>query len=64
MRQTGYRLVIALHADKPPNAKGEYLPRHLYLINADGTGLKQITDSADKEEHMPADLAGRQVVHL
>ena len=53
LRQTGYRLVIAIHPDKPPNAKGEYPARDLYIVNADGTGLKQITDTPDREERAP-----------
>jgi Tol biopolymer transport system component len=53
LHQTGYRLVIAIHPDQPPNAKGEYLPRDLYVINADGTGLKQLTNTPDKEERTP-----------
>jgi Tol biopolymer transport system component len=53
LRQTGYRLVIAIHPDKRPNAKGEYPPRDLYLVNADGLGLKQLTDTPDQEEHAP-----------
>jgi hypothetical protein len=53
LRQTGYRLVIALHPDKPPTAKGEYLPRDLYLINADGTGLKPLTTTPEKDETKP-----------
>jgi len=53
LRQTGYRLVIAIHPDNPPNAKGEYLPRDLYLIDADGAGLKQLTNTSDKEERTP-----------
>jgi len=53
LRQTGYRLVIAIHPEKPANAEGEYPPRDLYLVNADGTGLKQLTDTPDKEEHIP-----------
>jgi Tol biopolymer transport system component len=52
LRQTGYRLVVALHADTPPTAKGEYPARHLYLINADGSGLKPLPAS-DREEHAP-----------
>ena len=40
LRQTGYRLAIAIHPAQPPGAKGEPPPRDLYLINADGTGLK------------------------
>src|ERR1039458_9979508 len=42
LRQTGYRLVIAIHPERPADAKGEPPPRDLYLINADGTGLKQL----------------------
>ena len=53
LRQTGYRLVIAIHPDKPPNPKGEYPARDLYLINADGTGLKQLSDTPDREERTP-----------
>jgi Tol biopolymer transport system component len=53
LRQTGYRLVIAIHPDKPANAKGEYLPRDLYMINADGSGLKPITNTPDQEERSP-----------
>ena len=45
LRQTGYRLVIAIHPDRPADAKGEPPPRDLYLINADGTGLEQVTYS-------------------
>jgi Tol biopolymer transport system component len=52
LRQTGYRLVIAIHPAKP-DAGGETPLRHLYLVNADGSGLKQLTDSPDKEEHVP-----------
>ena len=53
LRQTGYRLVIAIHPDKPGKAKGKYPPRDLFLVNADGTGLKQLTNTPDKEEHIP-----------
>ena len=53
LRETGYRLVIAMHPDKPPNAKGEYPPRDLYLINANGSGLKKLTDTPDQEERAP-----------
>lgn len=53
LRQTGYRLLIALHPDKPPSAKGDYLPRDLYVINADGSGLKRLTDTPDQEERAP-----------
>ncbi len=53
LRQSGYRLVIALHPDKPPGPKGEYPPRDLYLVNADGSGLKQLTDTPNQEESTP-----------
>jgi Tol biopolymer transport system component len=53
LRQTGYRLVIAIHRDLPANAKGEPSPRDLFLINADGTGLKQLTQTPDIDEHVP-----------
>ena len=51
LRQTGYRLVIAIHPDR--KRKDEYPPRDLYLVRADGTGLKQITDTPEKEENKP-----------
>ena len=51
LRQTGYRLVIAIHPDR--KEKGEYPPRDLYLIHADGTGLEQLTKTPDKEENKP-----------
>ena len=53
LRQTGYRLVIAIHLDRHADAKGEPPPRDLYLINADGTGLKQLTKTPDIDEHVP-----------
>jgi len=53
LRQTGYRLVIAIHPARPADAKGEPPPRDLYLINADGTGLRQITNTPDIDEHAP-----------
>jgi hypothetical protein len=53
LRQSGYRLVIAMHPDQPPTAKGEYPPRDLYLVNADGSGLKQLTATPDQEERAP-----------
>jgi Tol biopolymer transport system component len=53
LRQTGYRLVIAIHPDRPADAKGEPPPRDLYLINADGTGLKQLTKTPDVDERAP-----------
>ena len=53
LRQTGYRLVIAIHPDRLADAKGEPPPRDLYLINADGTGLKQLTETPDVDERAP-----------
>ncbi len=53
LRQTGYRLVIAIHPDQRVGEKKEYPPRQLFLINADGTGLKQLTTSPDKDVHAP-----------
>ncbi|MCX5676020.1 MAG: hypothetical protein NTX87_13515 [Planctomycetota bacterium] len=53
LRQTGYRLVIALHPDQPPTKEGAYPPRDLYLVNADGSGLKPITRTPDKDERVP-----------
>lgn len=53
LRQSGYRLVIAIHPAEPAAVKGEPLPRDLYLINADGSGLKQITRTAEIDEHVP-----------
>jgi Tol biopolymer transport system component len=53
LRQTGYRLVIAIHPDQPPTAKGDYPPRDLYLVKADGSGLKRLTDTRDQEERAP-----------
>jgi Tol biopolymer transport system component len=53
LRQTGYRLVIAIHPARPADAKGEPPPRDLYLINADGSGLRQITNTPEIDEHAP-----------
>lgn len=53
LRATGYRLVIAIHPDKPANAKGEPPPRDLFLINADGSGLKQLTNTPEIDERVP-----------
>lgn len=53
LRQTGYRLVIAIHPAQAPGAKGDPPPRDLYLVNADGTGLKQLTKTPDQEETTP-----------
>jgi Tol biopolymer transport system component len=54
LRQTGYRLVIAIHPEKGSDyAKHVYPARDLYVINADGTGLKQLTHTPDKEERAP-----------
>ena len=38
LRQTGYRLVIAIHP--APAAQKENPSRDLFVINADGTGLR------------------------
>lgn len=53
LRQTGYRLVIAIHPAPPGQTKGEPPPRDLYLINADGSGLKQITRTPEIDERVP-----------
>jgi len=53
LRQTGYRLVIAIHPARPGASKGDAPPRDLYLVNADGSGLTQITDSPDRDETKP-----------
>ncbi len=53
LRQTGYRLVIAIHPDRPGAAQGESPPRDLYLVNADGSDLTQITSSPDRDETKP-----------
>lgn len=52
LRETGYRLVIAIHP-LPPAGSQTNPPRDLYLVNADGSGLKQLTDTPDQEEVMP-----------
>jgi len=53
LRETGYRLVIAIHRQQPADAKGQPPARDLYLVNADGSGLKPLTDTPDREEHAP-----------
>jgi len=53
LRQTGYRLVIAMHPEKAKDASGNYAPRDLFIIGADGSGLKRLTDTPDREEHVP-----------
>ena len=53
LRQTGYRLVIAIHPAAGADASTTPPKRHLFLVNADGTGLKQITSSPDQEECTP-----------
>ncbi len=53
LRRTGYRLVIAIHPKNPDESKGESVARDLYIINADGTGLKQLTNTSDKDENKP-----------
>ncbi|HPM80360.1 MAG TPA: hypothetical protein PLF81_06650 [Candidatus Anammoximicrobium sp.] len=52
LHETGYRLVIAIHPESPAGSE-KYPPRDLYLVNADGSGLKQLTDTPDQEETMP-----------
>ena len=53
LRQTGYRLVIAIHPDRRKGRDDRYPPRDLHIVNADGTGLKQLTDTPEKDEHVP-----------
>ena len=53
LRQTGYRLVIAIHPEAAAGATGDPPPRDLYLVNADGTGLRQITRTPDIDERVP-----------
>ena len=53
LRQTGYRLVVALHPKADPKPTGEYPPRDLFIVNADGTGLKPLTNTPDKDERVP-----------
>jgi len=52
LRQTGYRLVIAIHPDKGDADKG-YPPRDLFVVGADGSGLKRLTDTPEKDERAP-----------
>ncbi len=53
LQRTGYRLVIAIHPKNPDESKGETISRNLYIVNADGTGLKQFTNTPRKDEYMP-----------
>ncbi len=53
LRQTGYRLVISIHPEQRVGSDGQYAPRDLYVINADGTGLTQLTDTPEKDERVP-----------
>jgi hypothetical protein len=53
LARTGYRLVVAIHPKKPDESKGETLSRDLYLMNADGTGLKPIASTPDTDEYRP-----------
>jgi len=53
LRQTGYRLVIAIHPHKEGQKPDHYPPRDLFIINADGSGLKPLTTTQDKDEHIP-----------
>ena len=60
LRQTGYRLVIAIHPEQRDSSSGEYAPRDLYLVNADGTGLKQLTKYTGPRGTRAAHVAGRE----
>ncbi len=53
LRRTGYRLIIAIHPEKPDTSKGENKSRDLFVINADGTGLKRLFKTPYKDEHHP-----------
>ncbi|MEA3366589.1 MAG: hypothetical protein U9R68_00580 [Planctomycetota bacterium] len=53
LRQTGYRLVIGIHPEHRGAGQKDYPPRDLFVVNADGTGLKRLTDTTDKDEHVP-----------
>lgn len=53
LRQTGYRLVIAIHPQQAEGSEGEPPARDLYIVNADGSGLTQLTNTPDKDEHVP-----------
>jgi len=53
LHRAGYRLVISIHPKSPDESKGETLSRDLYIINADGTGLEQFTNTPDKDERAP-----------
>lgn len=53
LHQTGYRLAIAIHPEQRVGSDGRYAPRDLYIINADGTGLTQLTDTPEKDERVP-----------
>ena len=54
LRQTGYRLVIAIHPVEGSDFENHKYPaRDLYIVDADGSGLQQLTNTSDKEEHIP-----------
>jgi hypothetical protein len=53
LRQTGYRLVIAIHPEERNKSDGQPPARDLYLVSADGSGLRQLTDTPDDEERVP-----------
>ncbi|MBM4020250.1 MAG: hypothetical protein FJ288_18345 [Planctomycetes bacterium] len=53
LRLTGYRLVLALHAEGPPGKDGQYPPRDLFILGADGTVLRRLTETPDKDERVP-----------
>ena len=53
LRATGYRLVIAIHPESSDRSPASQPPRDLYLINADGSGLTQFTNTPDRDESTP-----------
>jgi Tol biopolymer transport system component len=53
LRQTGYRLVIAIHQKSPAPKDAAPPPRDLYIVNADGSALKQVTNTPEKDERVP-----------
>jgi len=53
LRQTGYRLVIAIHPKHPDRSKGESPARDLFIIDADGTGLRRFTKTPREDERLP-----------
>jgi Tol biopolymer transport system component len=53
LRLSEYRLVIAIHPASTKDREGVPPARDLYLINADGTGLKQVTATPERDERVP-----------